>query len=105
MLCKRLFIFADTGKDIDVISDLSIDLHIDGYQLFNVILSDLLLSSFLFMLFFVLLIISVELQCGHRNSTPNLAHKVPKRSRKVISSLYWVTNIAKGRESYPYLYT
>lgn len=36
----------DTGRDIDVISDLSIDLHIDGYQLFNVIPPDLLLSPF-----------------------------------------------------------
>ena len=51
--------------------------------------------------YWALLIILFEWQCGHWNSTPNLEHKVPKRSRKFIFSLFWVTKISKGREFIP----
>ncbi len=35
------------------------------------------------------------------SSTPNLEHKVPKRSRWLIFSLFLVIKIAKGKENIP----
>ena len=43
---KRLLTLADTSEIIDVISGVSIAFHIYDYQLFNVALPNLLLSSY-----------------------------------------------------------